>query len=77
ESIISIEKILINVKNNFSKEFCPVLWEICSGDLNNINISNIIKAADNGCININNIFKKNSSVFCIMFNKYIFYYGCK
>ncbi|ASJ20888.1 hypothetical protein BHAMNSH16_04200 [Brachyspira hampsonii] len=65
ESIISIEKILINVKNNFSKEFCPVLWEICSGDLNNINISNIIKAADNGCININNIFKKNAQYFAL------------
>ena len=56
ESIISIEKILINIKNNFSKEFCPILWEICSGEKENINMINIIKAADNGCININNIF---------------------
>ena len=65
ESIISIEKILINIKNNFSKEFCPILWEICSGEKENINMLNIIKAADNGCININNIFKKNAQYFAL------------
>lgn len=65
ESIISIEKILLNIKNNFTKEFSQILWDICNGDIENINISNIIKAADDGCININNIFKKNAYYFAL------------
>lgn len=65
ESIISIENMTKFIKTNFSKDFFPILWEICKGDIENINIANIIKAAEEGCIELNKLFKKNAYYFAV------------
>ncbi|MGV8982233.1 ROK family protein [Clostridium sp.] len=65
ESIISIEKLVLHVKMKFSFSFSPILWNICEGDANKITLSNILTAADIGCIEINMLLKENASYFAI------------
>ncbi|MFD1317451.1 ROK family protein [Loigolactobacillus zhaoyuanensis] len=65
ESIISIERLIDNVRANFSLEKTPVLWENCLQDATKITLDTIIEAADAGSIYLNNLLKRNAELFAI------------
>lgn len=65
ESLISIEAILKKVKNTFSQQNDPALWDICKGDKNQITAETIVSAVEAGSIELNQLFKKIANYFAI------------
>lgn len=65
ESTISFDRILHHIKSNFSEDAMPMLFEICEGDVERINIQTIITALDGGSIYLNTYFKKVAYYFAI------------
>ncbi|WMJ90085.1 ROK family transcriptional regulator [Anaerocolumna sp. MB42-C2] len=65
ESLISIESILQYTKDNFSNNETSLLRDLCDGNIENINIQNIMQAADKGCILYNKLFKHHAEYLAI------------
>lgn len=65
ESLIDIRKIIGEVKAIFSLEKTPILWENCQQDISKVTIDEIIRAADQGAILINEILKRNAELFAM------------
>lgn len=65
ESLISIESILQYAKDNFTNPKTSLLWDLCEGNIDNIDIHKITKAADMGCILYNKLFKHHAQYLAI------------
>lgn len=65
ERTISIEKMINEIKDNFSLQWCPELYYLCNGYSKNITLDLILKAADSGCIAINKLLKRNATYFAV------------
>ncbi|MVB10715.1 N-acetylglucosamine repressor [Caprobacter fermentans] len=65
ESVISIDRMTKEITEQFSPEWCPELYGLCEGSAENISLELILKAADNGSIEINRLLKRNARYFAI------------
>lgn len=65
ESLISIEKILEQVKAGFSQQNYPDLWGLCGGDADSITIPRIINAVESGSIPLNQLFERNATYLAV------------
>lgn len=65
ESIISVDKLMQTVHENFSQKKTPILWELCLHDANKITLEHIIEATDKGSIYLNGVLRRNAELFAI------------
>ncbi len=65
ESTISIDQILYHVKEDFSPDTTPILFELCKGDVEQLDLQAILTALDRGSIYLNAYFKKIAFYFAI------------
>lgn len=65
ESTISIDQMIQEITDHFSSQWCPELYYLCDGNAERITLELILKAADDGSIQINHLLKRNARYFAI------------
>lgn len=65
ESLISIETILSEARDNFSQKWSKELFILCHGNKKEITLEKLIQSAEQGCIQINKILNRCARYFAL------------